>query len=252
MRTDLGKTVRVRKVIVDSFRPYISELSNRPLLSGIIGLMPSCALKILLMRRILGWEVHGSARIGPCLFRGVGKVTVRKNASIAGLCVFLHVGHLEIGEGAIMGYWNWLGAAPTLRSPALDARTTGEAAHFKLGDYAAITSRHYVDCSGGVEIGRFSVIAGVRSTILTHQVDTVRSQQILRAVQVGEYCLVGSNVQIVPGASIADRSVIAMGSVVVGILESAACLYGGVPARRIKQMDGGAYFEREQAFAEIP
>ena len=238
--------------MVDLFGAYRGEPSARPLLSGIIGLMPSCALKILLMRRLLGWKVHGSARIGPCLFRGVGKVTVRKDASIAGLCVFLHVGHLEIGEGAIIGYWNWLGAAPTLRSPALDAQAAGEAAHFKLGNFAAITSRHYVDCSGGVDIGKFSVIAGVRSTILTHQVDTVRSQQILRAVQVGEYCLVGSNVQIVPGASIADRSVIAMGSVVVGALESGACLYGGVPARRIKQVDGGAYFERGQAFADIP
>lgn len=139
-----------------------------------------------------------------------------------------------------------------LRSRTLDARSAGEAAHFKLGNYAAITSRHYIDCSGGVDIGRFSVVAGVRSTILTHQVDTVRSEHDLRAVRIGQYCLVASNVQIVPGASIADRSVIAMGSVVVGALESAGCLYGGVPARRIKQTDGGAYFERKKAFADIP
>jgi acetyltransferase-like isoleucine patch superfamily enzyme len=182
----------------------------------------------------------------------VDKVIVRKNARISGFSVFLHVAQLHLGEGAVMGHWNWVAAAPTLRTATLDSRTAGKAAHFELSEYSAITSRHYIDCSGGVTMGKFTVLAGVRSTILTHQVDTVRSEQTVHGVSIGSHCLVGSNVQIVPGTRIPDRSVIAMGSVVAGVLEEPGSLYAGVPARQIKRVDSGAYFGRREGFADIP
>jgi acetyltransferase-like isoleucine patch superfamily enzyme len=222
------------------------------LLLGLIGVLPSCAFKRGLMRRLLGWDVHETARVGPCFLRGVEEMVLRKNATISGFSVVLHVAHLSLGEGAIVGYWNWLAAAPTLRTVALDARAAGRAARIDVGDNAAITSRHYIDCSGGVDIGRFTVLAGVRSTILTHQVDTLRSEQTLQGVTIGSYCLVGSNVDIVPGAHIPDRSVIAMGSVVAGTLEEQGSLYAGVPARRIRSTGNGEYFRRKAGFADIP
>ena len=214
--------------------------------------MPSCALKTVLMRRVLRWEIDGTARVGPCLFRGVNKVVLDKNAKIGGFSVFLHMAQVRLGEGAVMGYWNWVAAAPTLRTATLDSRTAGRAAQFELAEYAAITSRHYIDCSGGVTMGKFTVLAGVRSTILTHQVDTVRSEQTVHGVSIGCYCLVGSNVQIVPGTRIPDRSVIAMGSVVAGVLEEPGSLYAGVPARHVKRLADGAYFARREGFADIP
>lgn len=229
-----------------------SRAGGRSILVAAIGLMPSCSLKTLLMRHVLGWDIDKTARVGPCIFWDVKEVVLQRDAIIGGYCMFLHVAHLSLGEGAIIGYWNWLAAAPSLRTPTLDARSAGWAARLELGHHAAITSRHYVDCSGGVAMGSFTVVGGVRSTILTHQVDTTLSEQSLRRVSIGSYCLVGSNVQVVPGACIPDRSVVAMGSVVAGVLQDAGSLYGGVPARRIRATGDGAYFERRTGFAEIP
>ena len=43
-----------------------------------------------------------------------------------------------------------------------------------MGRHAALTSRHYVDCSNRVDIGEFTTVAGARSQILTHAIDFTR------------------------------------------------------------------------------
>jgi hypothetical protein len=56
---------------------------------------------------------------------------------------------------------------------------------FKIGEHSAVTSRHYLDCTGGVTVGAFSTVAGARSTIFTHQVDITQSRQVWRPVRIG-------------------------------------------------------------------
>ena len=41
-----------------------------------------------------------------------------------------------------------------------------------------------------------SVVAGVRTTILTHEVDVATSRQGTAGLSIGEYCFVGSNARI--------------------------------------------------------
>jgi acetyltransferase-like isoleucine patch superfamily enzyme len=64
-------------------------------------------------------------------------------------------------------------------------------------------------------------------------------------VEVGDYCFIGSDTRVTPGARIPDRCVIAMGAVVAGRLEEEDTLYGGVPARPIKKVEGAKYFDRD-------
>jgi acetyltransferase-like isoleucine patch superfamily enzyme len=218
----------------------------------LVGVLPHCRLKTLLMSRLLGWSVHPTATVAPCLFVRVRRVSLGAGARLLGLSAFYDVDDLVLGDDAVVGRWNWLSAARELRTAVLDARAGGRPATLRLGRGAAITSRHYIDCSGGVDIGAFSVLAGVRSTVLTHQVDLARSEQDVRPVRVGDYCLVGSNAKLVPGASIPDRCVIAMGSVVAGALPDAGHLYAGVPARAVKPVEDGLYFTRTDASAGIP
>ena len=51
---------------------------------------------------------------------------------------------------------------------------------------------------------------------------------------------------------IPDRSVIAMGAVVVGHLDVAGALYGGVPARVLRPgVDKGEYFRRSRGYVGV-
>lgn len=117
-----------------------------------------------------------------------------------------------------------------------------------LGRSAGITSRHYVDCNGGVYIGDFSTIAGVRSQILTHSIDVYTNRQDARPVRVGRYCFVGTCCVILPGTRIPDYSILGGGSVLTKQYTEKGCLYGGVPARQLKrlQIEEIPYFHREQ------
>ena len=90
------------------------------------------------------------------------------------------------------------------------------------------------DYSGGVRIGEYITVAGVRSTILSHEIDLAAGVQTSKTTQIGDFCFVSSNVCLTPGSSIHDRSVVAMGAVVVGHLEQASCLYGRVPMRVLR------------------
>jgi UDP-3-O-[3-hydroxymyristoyl] glucosamine N-acyltransferase len=41
-----------------------------------------------------------------------------------------------------------------------------------------------------------------------------------------------------------------MGSVVAGVLEEPGMLYGGVPARPMKELGKAAYFDRKQGYVQ--
>lgn len=225
---------------------------TRVALGLLIGALPNCNAKRVLMRVLLGWQVSQTATVGPCVLLNVENVALRPYSQIWAFSVFHNLASLSLGERAVVGHWNWVGAAPMLRTSALMSRAAGRAGAFRLGKNAAVTSRHYIDCSGGVEIGDFSILAGVRSTVMTHQVDTTVSAQDVCGVVIDEYCFVGSNVKLVPGAKVPSRSVVAMGSVVTRELDQPGMLYAGAPARPIRRVDHGAYFLRHDGFVDIP
>jgi acetyltransferase-like isoleucine patch superfamily enzyme len=223
-----------------------------PLTTAVVGALPHSRFKTVLMNRVLGWRVHPSAHVGPSLFLRVAHVSLGPGAYVLSLSAFHDVDDLRLDENAVIGHWNWISAARALRTPALDARAGGRPASLSLGRGATVTSRHYIDCSGGVSLGAFTVLAGVRSTIISHQVDPARSEQDVKPVAIGDYCLIGSNAKIVPGARIPNRCVVAMGAVVVGALAEEGFLYAGVPARPVKPVGDGLYFTRTTSDAGIP
>jgi acetyltransferase-like isoleucine patch superfamily enzyme len=210
---------------------------------GLITLAPG-PIKRGLLRWLFGWEIHSSAKLGISLFYNVKHVSMGPGSRIGHLNVFRNLRSVGLGSGGSIGQWNWITAATMLVDPPY-IPTSG---CLSVGDEGAITSRHYIDCAGGVEVGRATTVAGVRSTILSHQIDTADSRQTAVPVRIGAYCFVGSNVLVTPGASIPDRCVVAMGATVVGRLPSAGMLYGGVPAKALKSVDRGAYFTREKGF----
>jgi acetyltransferase-like isoleucine patch superfamily enzyme len=154
--------------------------------------------------------------------------------------VFRDLEALKLGEAASIGSWNWATAAAVFAPFNADA---GEGS-LVLGASAAITSRHYLDCTGGIELGRMTTVAGVRSTWFTHRIDLSESAQFSAGTHVGDNCFTGSGVQVGPGVTIASDIVVAMGSVVIGNLSCEGRLYGGVPARDLGPAKNAAYVRR--------
>lgn len=103
---------------------------------------------------------------------------------------------------------------------------------------------------GGINIGRGTILAH-RVEIMTrnHNYDSpdlraipYDERYILDPVTLGEYVWVGANVQIVPGVTIGDGAVVAMGSVVTKDVPPCAVV-GGNPARVIKERDSARFDE---------
>lgn len=210
-----------------------------------IGLLPPGRLKRAALRYLFGWEIDESAWIGVSVFMNVKHARIGSGARIGHGNVLRNLLYLELGEGAAIGRWNWITAAQAF----LDQPQAEDRGRLVVGPHAGITLRHYIDCPGGIEVGAFTTLAGVRSTILTHQIDIRSNYQITLPVKIGSYCYIGSDVRIVPGSKIPDRCVVAMGSVVAGELPESDMLYGGVPARPLKKVDEGAYFSRNTRHA---
>jgi acetyltransferase-like isoleucine patch superfamily enzyme len=96
-----------------------------------------------------------------------------------------------------------------------------------------------------VTVGRFVTLAGVRSTLITHQIDLLTNRQTVAGIAIGDHALISSNCRIAPGARIAGRTMFAMGSVIAGDRAKPGFLHGGVPARPIKEFGvDAAHFVR--------
>ena len=118
--------------------------------------------------------------------------------------------------------------------------------------FRSITSRHFIDVNGGVYIGKFTTVAGLRTQILTHSIDILENRQDAKPVKIGDYCFIGTNCILIKGATIPDYSIIGAHSLVNKNLKDEYSLYGGVPARKIKSFKDEKkqpkYFSRENGF----
>jgi acetyltransferase-like isoleucine patch superfamily enzyme len=206
----------------------------------LICLLPASRLKNQLLRR-LRHDVHSTARFNICLVRNVSTIRLGARAVVGPGNVFRDLLRLEIGPDSVVGQWNWVSAA----TPLVEAG--GEGA-LTIGAHSALTSRHYIDASGGVRIGNFTTVAGVRSTFITHGIDWVTSEQRTKPIEIGSYCLIGSNSAVAPGARVADQTIIGMGATINGHLSEENALYVGSRARVLRSNEKGAYFNRRSGF----
>jgi acetyltransferase-like isoleucine patch superfamily enzyme len=199
-----------------------------------LGLLPPGSWKNRLLSLVAGYAISPSARVNPVLILNVDSFTVGAGATVGFGNVFRDVAAVVLARGSSVGQWNWLSGAPALNTaPRL----------FELKDEAAVTSRHYLDCTGGFTLGARSILGGVRTTVLTHQIDLEASRQRAAPVVIGTACFVSSNCKITAGAALPDRSVLGIGSVLISPMTTADSLYAGVPAARIRGV-AGDYFHR--------
>lgn len=213
----------------------------RRLVTLVVGLMPPSSLKNALLRA-LGHSVHPTARIAPMLILGATRLEVAEGVRLGTLSCLRDVCPARFERNAFLGQLNWVSAAPFLVAASGDPR----AGTLLVGEEAAIMSRHYLDVSGGVEIGAYTVIAGVRSTFITHGVEMDTGLVETAPIIVGRRVMAGSSINLVLGAVVPDRAVIAMGSTVVRGLTEEQALYGGTPAKLLRHLPELPFMTRTQ------
>ncbi|MBV8528589.1 MAG: hypothetical protein JOZ75_09760 [Candidatus Dormibacteraeota bacterium] len=196
-----------------------------------VGLLPHSAVKLWLLRHLLGWRIGPGCYVAP-IIADVRHASLGRGARIGAGNVFRNLETLTMGAGAHIGHWNQITAAPGFSGAPGNCSLT-------MDVEAGITSAHYLDCSGSITIGTYAVIGGRRCTLLTHQADYVNEWVVAEPIRIGDYTLIQSNVCVTPGRTIAARAIVAMGAVVAKDLLSEAMLYAGVPAVPKKPVHGG-------------
>jgi acetyltransferase-like isoleucine patch superfamily enzyme len=198
------------------------------------------SLKRLVARWVYRWDIHPTAYIGPSVLT-VRHLSMGPGASIGGRNTITNVNEVRLGDGAtigsgnmVKGWWDHPTQPLADRNPSL-----------LLGDHAQIASYHYIDCVDTLELGRYAVIAGFRSTVLTHSIDLVRDRYVVGPIVLGEYAVVMSGCMLLAGTRVPPRSIVAAGSVVDTKLSGELKLYRGNPAVAVRELpERLGYFQR--------
>ena len=110
-----------------------------------------------------------------------------------------------------------------------------------LGKHVFINAGCKFQDQGGIFIDDGALIGhGVVIATLNHDMDPEKRQALHPSpVHIGKKVWIGANATITPGVSIGDNAVVAAGAVVTKDVD-ADTIVGGVPAKPIKRIDGGA------------
>jgi acetyltransferase-like isoleucine patch superfamily enzyme len=110
----------------------------------------------------------------------------------------------------------------------------------RIGNDTGVNQGAFIGGQGGVDIGHHVIIGpGVKIFSEDHQFfgdDYIKNQGEKRAqVIIGNNCWLGSNVTILAGVKLGDKTIVAAGAVVNKSF-SGNCIIGGIPAKLIKNV----------------
>jgi acetyltransferase-like isoleucine patch superfamily enzyme len=163
--------------------------------------------------------------------------------------VVVNLDLLIMGKNSSIGRNNWITGFPTGTSSPHFAYQPERQAELHIGDHAAITKHHHIDCTNKVTIGPYTTIAGYQSQLLSHSIDHQRNRQHSEPITIGAYCFVGTSCVILGGAVLPDHCVLGALSLLNKPYIETWSLYAGQPAQRRKAIPtDAAYFSRSQGF----
>ena len=214
-----------------------------------LAILPSF-LKVPIYRWWHGYRIGKRVRIGFSPFFGVGQCTIGDDVRIGSFNLFTGVKELTIGDHTRIGFLNLVrggdrvsvGSYTTiLRFNTFNAIVDGDfvtpvESTLDLGTGVFVASGHWLDFSAGIRIGEHSIIGGRHSSFWTH------NRQRGRSIEIGHHTYLGSEIRVAPGARIPSLSIVALGSVVVGLVEPQRQLLGGNPARVLRPLTVDDFF----------
>jgi acetyltransferase-like isoleucine patch superfamily enzyme len=206
-----------------------------------------------LRRRILvsffGHRLHPNSRIG---FAWVmpEHLIMDSDSKIDTLTVCKGLRLLHLKQSSYIGRANWITGFPAGNHKPF-AHQPDRIPQLIVGEHAAITNRHLLDCTNSVTIGDFSTFAGFRSQILTHSIDLENCRQSSAPITLGDYTFVGTDCVLLGGSCLPDHSVLGAKSLLNKQYSEPFWLYGGIPARPVRRISpDAAYFTRQIGFVD--
>jgi acetyltransferase-like isoleucine patch superfamily enzyme len=210
----------------------------------VAALMPS-PITVAIYRHVLRYRVGRGVRIGVSIVHA-GDCAIGDDAVIGHGNVIVRVGRLVIGDHVRIGHLNLIRGGREVRlerysellrlnqlNSIPDAEVVDGTADPRLivGPGCVVTSGHKIDFTDRVELGRRVIVGGRNSSLWTH------NRQRIAPIVVGAFTYLGSEIRMAPGSSVPAKSIVGIGAVVTDALTGDGCLYGGVPARMIKELD---------------
>lgn len=203
-------------------------------------------LKHIVYRRIFGWNIHPTARFGFSLI-AVDYLSAAEDVVVSHLNVIKGCDEVLLGARAGIGPMNWITSPP--RSMGLFPGSPQRRPRFVLEDDAAITTRHALYCADEVVIESYAILGGLRSQIVTHGPDYMTGCQRTAPIRIGHHSIVATNCTLLAGSSVPPRCIVAGGATVPGPLDEELTLYGGTPARKLKNLpEEAGLFTRERGY----
>ena len=203
-------------------------------------------------------------RLKKSIYKTIFHYSIGENVYIGFSWLFAE--NMEIGNGVNIGHLNVFKKVPLVvigRDTVISNRNIFTSCHLftneigrikkgvnpkiEIGCHVGVGIGHYFDIQDTIKIGDFTTIAGLGSHFFTHQIDISKSSQTAKPIIIGKYCMIGSSVNICPGSTVADFTVVGMGSVISKVYTKEFTLIAGNPAIVIKNYPPDLkYFSRSQ------
>jgi acetyltransferase-like isoleucine patch superfamily enzyme len=194
-------------------------------------------------RLLFGYRIGKRAKIGISLLDAksvdladdvsIGHFNIVFRVSRFEMATKAHIGTLNIirgGERVSLGRYSTVMRMNVLNAiPDHDCTTNPESV-LELRDAAIVVSNHWIDFTDRVTIGRNVILGGRNSSLWTH------NRQLTAPISIGDFCYLGSEVRVAPGAGLAAECILALGSVLSGQIGPGRSLVGGVPARVVRPL----------------
>lgn len=219
---------------------------------AVTALLPSAAA-VLVLRLMFGYTIGKRVRLGFSIV-DADECKIGDDVSIGHFNVFTGIKKLSIGEHTRIGVLNIFRGGDEIRIgryceilrkneinsiPEPDVINETDP-RFLLGDGSMLGASHKIDFTDRVEFEKCVILGGRNSSIWTH------NRQKTQPVKIGERTYVGSEIRVAPGAVIAPRCIVGIGTVVSGKFDREYQLIGGVPAKEIKELDEEGRFLTER------
>jgi len=206
------------------------------------------SLKRRALKKWFGYEIHPTASLG-LTWVFPHKLVMHAGSRIDHFTAAVHLDYIELGVNASIGRSNWITGFSTHTDSKHFKHQANRKPELIMGEEAAITKNHHIDCTSSIHIGRFSTVAGYNSQLLTHSIDVFENRQDSAPIVIGEYSFVGTNVVVLGGAVLPAYSVLGAKALLSHAYTETWTLYAGVPAKPIKAIPATAkYFTRKEGF----
>lgn len=203
------------------------------------------------LTRCLGFELARNTKIGFSIILA-HKVILKDGAQIGHFNFCKHIDQIYMDEKAKLGNANWISGFSINNQSILDK---GHFSHIHdrkceliIGKQSSLTSRHYIDCTGGVYIGDYVTIAGFQTAFLSHSIDLKNNRQDASPIKIGSYTFVSARCTILKGSILPAHSVLGACSLLNKKYVNEYALYAGIPAKEVKHLEDYEYFNREEGY----